>query len=106
MEASSWLPRRGKGNALSYSDSSISFADCRSAVPKSSAMAELDTPDLDAELAEAQAKLKSAQSTVSVRQAELDFAKSTIRGAMRRRASYRFRQRRKRNMPSRRLLRA
>jgi len=40
-------------------------------------LAEIDAPDLDAQLAAAEAKLNAANSVVMVRQAELNFAKTT-----------------------------
>jgi RND family efflux transporter MFP subunit len=46
-------------------------------VRKGDVLAEIETPDLDAQLAAAQAKLNSAQAVVVVRQAEEQFAKTT-----------------------------
>lgn len=46
-------------------------------VKKGDLLAEIDAPDLDAQLAAAQAKLNSAKAVVSVRQAERQFAEST-----------------------------
>jgi RND family efflux transporter MFP subunit len=48
-------------------------------VKKGTVLAEIDTPDLDAQLAAAQAKLKSALAVVNVRKAELQFAESTYK---------------------------
>ncbi len=48
-------------------------------VKKGDVLAEIDTPDLDAQLAAAQAKLHSAESVVNVRKAELQFAASTYK---------------------------
>jgi membrane fusion protein, multidrug efflux system len=48
-------------------------------VKKGAVLAEIDTPDLDAQLAAAQAKLKSALAVVNVRKAELQFAESTYK---------------------------
>jgi RND family efflux transporter MFP subunit len=53
------------------------YVDYGASVKANQLLAEIDTPDLDAEFAEAQARLKSAQSAISIRQAELEFAKST-----------------------------
>lgn len=46
-------------------------------VKKGEVLAEIDTPDLDAQLAAAQAKLNSALAVVNVRKTELQFAEST-----------------------------
>jgi RND family efflux transporter MFP subunit len=46
-------------------------------VKKGDVLAEIETPDLDAQLAAAQAKLHSAQAVVVVRQAEKQFAETT-----------------------------
>ena len=46
-------------------------------VKKGDVLAEIDTPDLDAQLAAAQAKLNSALAVVNVRKTELQFAEST-----------------------------
>lgn len=46
-------------------------------VKKDQVLATIDTPDLDAELSAAQAKLESAKADVKVRQAEAAFAKTT-----------------------------
>ena len=46
-------------------------------VKKGDALAEIETPDLDAQLAAAQAKLDSARAVVKVREAEEQFAQST-----------------------------
>ena len=46
-------------------------------VKKGDVLAEIETPDLDAQLAAAQAKLNSAQAEVVVRQAEKQFAETT-----------------------------
>jgi RND family efflux transporter MFP subunit len=48
-------------------------------VKKGDVLAEIDTPDLDAQLAAAQAKLNSALAVVNVRKAELQFAESTYK---------------------------
>lgn len=48
-------------------------------VKKGDVLAEIDTPDLDAQLAAAQAKLNSALAVVNVRKAELQFADSTYK---------------------------
>jgi RND family efflux transporter MFP subunit len=53
------------------------FVDIGDHVKKSQVLATIETPDLDAELTAAQAKLKSAQADVSVRQAQAGFAKTT-----------------------------
>jgi RND family efflux transporter MFP subunit len=46
-------------------------------VKKGDVLAEIETPDLDAQLAAAQAKLKSAEALVKVREAEKQFAETT-----------------------------
>ena len=46
-------------------------------VKKGDVLAEIETPDLDAQLAAAQAKLNSARAVVKVREAEKQFAEST-----------------------------
>lgn len=46
-------------------------------VKKGDVLGEIETPDLDAQLAAAQAKLKSARAVVKVREAERQFAEST-----------------------------
>jgi RND family efflux transporter MFP subunit len=46
-------------------------------VAQGQVLAEIETPDLDAELAAARAKLKAAMADEQVRQAEADFARST-----------------------------
>jgi RND family efflux transporter MFP subunit len=46
-------------------------------VKKGDVLAEIETPDLDAQLAAAQAKLNSARAVVKVREAEKEFAEST-----------------------------
>jgi RND family efflux transporter MFP subunit len=46
-------------------------------VKKGDVLAEIETPDLDAQLAAAQAKLNSARALVNVRQAEKQFAETT-----------------------------
>ena len=46
-------------------------------VKKGQLLAEIDAPDLDAELAAAQAKLEAAQAQVKVRQAVMEFARTT-----------------------------
>ncbi len=46
-------------------------------VKKGDVLAEIETPDLDAQLAAAQAKLNSAQAVVAVREAEKQFAETT-----------------------------
>jgi len=48
-------------------------------VKKGDVLAYIDTPDLDAQLSAAQAKLHSAESVVNVRKAELQFAESTYK---------------------------
>ena len=46
-------------------------------VKKGDVLAEIETPDLDAQLAAAQAKLNSARAVVNIRQAEAQFAETT-----------------------------
>ena len=46
-------------------------------VKKGDVLAEIETPDLDAQLAASQAKLNSARAVVKVREAEEQFAQST-----------------------------
>ena len=46
-------------------------------VKKGTVLADIDAPDLDAELAAAQASLKAAQSQVQVREAQMQFARTT-----------------------------
>ncbi|HTV52239.1 MAG TPA: efflux RND transporter periplasmic adaptor subunit [Steroidobacteraceae bacterium] len=46
-------------------------------VKKGTVLADIDAPDLDAELAAAQANLKAAQSQVNVREAQMQFAHTT-----------------------------
>jgi RND family efflux transporter MFP subunit len=46
-------------------------------VKKGDVLAEIETPDLDAQLAAAQAKLNSARAVVKIREAEAQFAEST-----------------------------
>jgi RND family efflux transporter MFP subunit len=46
-------------------------------VKKGQVLADIDAPDLDAELAAAEASLNSVQAQVNVREAEMEFAKST-----------------------------
>ena len=53
------------------------YFDYGARVKKGDLLAEIDTPDLDAQLSTAQAKLNSAMSVVTVRQAEEEFAKTT-----------------------------
>jgi RND family efflux transporter MFP subunit len=55
------------------------YLDYGAHVKKGNVLAEIDTPDLDAELAAAQAKLKSALAVVNIRKAELQFAESTYK---------------------------
>jgi RND family efflux transporter MFP subunit len=52
-------------------------ADIGDRVRKGQVLATIDTPDLDAQLASAQAKLKASRAQAAVRQAETDFAKTT-----------------------------
>jgi RND family efflux transporter MFP subunit len=53
------------------------YADYGARVKKGDVLAEINAPDLDAQLAAAQAKLNSALAVVNVRKAELQFAEST-----------------------------
>jgi RND family efflux transporter MFP subunit len=53
------------------------YADYGAHVQKGQLLADIDAPDLDAQLAAAKAKLVSAQAQVKVRQAERDFANTT-----------------------------
>jgi RND family efflux transporter MFP subunit len=53
------------------------YFDYGAQVKKGTVLAEIDTPDLDAQLAAVQAKLNSARAVVKVREAERDFAEST-----------------------------
>ncbi len=53
------------------------YSDYGAQVKAGQLLAEIDAPDLDAQLAAAQAKLNVANSAVRVRRAELDFAKTT-----------------------------
>ena len=53
------------------------YVDIGDHVKKDQVLAAIDTPDLDAELAAAQAKLESARADVNVRQAQAAFAKTT-----------------------------
>jgi RND family efflux transporter MFP subunit len=53
------------------------YFDYGARVKRGQVLAEIDAPDLDGQLAAAQAKLSAATSEVKVRQAELDFAKTT-----------------------------
>ena len=53
------------------------FFDYGAHVKKGDLLAEIDAPDLDAQLAAAQAKLNSAKAVVKVREAEKEFAEST-----------------------------
>jgi RND family efflux transporter MFP subunit len=53
------------------------YFDYGARVKKGEVLAEIDTPDLDAQLAAGQAKLNSALAVVNVRKAELQFAEST-----------------------------
>ncbi len=53
------------------------FVDIGDHVKKGQVLATIETPDLDAELAAAQAKLKSAEADVKVREAQAAFAKTT-----------------------------
>jgi RND family efflux transporter MFP subunit len=55
----------------------IWYFDYGAHVKKGDVLAEIDTPDLDAQLATAQAKLNSALAVVNVRKTELQFAEST-----------------------------
>jgi RND family efflux transporter MFP subunit len=53
------------------------YFDFGAQVKKGTVLAEIETPDLDAQLTAAQAKLNSARAVVKVREAEKDFAEST-----------------------------
>jgi RND family efflux transporter MFP subunit len=53
------------------------YVDFGTHVQKGQLLADIDAPDLDAQLAAAKAKLMSAQAQVKVRQAELEFADTT-----------------------------
>ena len=53
------------------------YEDYGAQVKKGQLLAEIDAPDLDAELAGAQATLKAADAQVKVREAEMDFARTT-----------------------------
>jgi RND family efflux transporter MFP subunit len=53
------------------------YQDYGAHVKKGQLLAEIDAPDLDAELAAAQANLKAADAQVKVRDAEMDFARTT-----------------------------
>jgi RND family efflux transporter MFP subunit len=53
------------------------YFDYGAQVKKGTVLAEIDTPELDAQLAAVQAKLNSARAVVKVREAERDFAEST-----------------------------
>lgn len=53
------------------------FVDIGDDVKKGQVLATIETPDLDAELAAAQAKLKSAEADVAVREAQAAFARTT-----------------------------
>jgi RND family efflux transporter MFP subunit len=53
------------------------YFDYGASVKKGQVLAEIDAPDLDAQLAATRAKLNAANSDVTVRQAELEFAKTT-----------------------------
>ena len=55
------------------------YSDYGAHVKKGDVLAEIDTPDRDAQLAAAQAKLNSALAVVNVRKAELQFADSTYK---------------------------
>ena len=54
------------------------YFDYGARVKKGDLLAEIDAPDLDAQLAAAQAKLNSAKATVKVREAEKEFAETTF----------------------------
>ena len=54
------------------------YVDFGAHVQKGQLLADIDAPDLDAQLAAAQAKLVSAQAQVKVREAERDFADTTF----------------------------
>jgi multidrug efflux pump subunit AcrA (membrane-fusion protein) len=53
------------------------YYDYGARVKKGTVLADIDAPDLDAELAAAQADLKAAQSQVKVREAQMQFARTT-----------------------------
>jgi len=53
------------------------YFDFGAKVKKGDVLADIDAPDLDAELAAAEANLKAAEAQTHVRQAEVDFAKTT-----------------------------
>jgi RND family efflux transporter MFP subunit len=53
------------------------YEDYGAHVKKGQLLAEIDAPDLDAELAAAQANLKAADAQVNVREAEMEFARTT-----------------------------
>lgn len=53
------------------------YQDYGARVKKGALLAEIDAPDLDAELAAAEATLKAAEAQVKVREAELEFARTT-----------------------------
>src|SRR3984893_1012825 len=53
------------------------YVDFGTHVQKGQLLADIDAPDLDAQLAAAKAKLASAQAQVKVREAERDFAETT-----------------------------
>ena len=53
------------------------YEDYGAHVKKGQLLAEIDAPDLDAELAAAEATLKAADAQVKVREAEMDFARTT-----------------------------
>jgi RND family efflux transporter MFP subunit len=53
------------------------YEDYGAHVKKGQLLAEIDAPDLDAELAAAQATLKAADAQVKVREAEMEFARTT-----------------------------
>ena len=55
------------------------FFDIGAHVQKGQLLAEIDAPELDAQLAAAEAKLKSAQAQVNVREAERAFAETTYK---------------------------
>jgi len=55
------------------------YYDYGARVKKGDVLAEIETPDLDAELLAAKAKLNSAEAVVNVREAELQFAESTYK---------------------------
>jgi RND family efflux transporter MFP subunit len=53
------------------------YFDFGAQVKKGQVLADIDTPEIDAQLAAAKAKLKAAQATVKARDAEAQFAKTT-----------------------------